>query len=158
MTATTFVAIDPDPKHFGLTKTLKSAGTILSGMAVSFAATGIDLSVIPATTSTGTAIGIAQNSANSGYEVTVLMEGCVCTAVMAADDSAIDAGHWVMIGAVAGTVIEWDPAIGVHAATLDAGGTSVLGMALKDSVVGAATVGSTVQILIHPVPMFTASS
>lgn len=158
MTATTFVAINPDPKHLGLTKTFKSAGSILAGMAVSFAATGVSLSVIPATTSTGTAIGIAENSAASGEYCTVLMEGCICTAVMAADDSAIDAGHWVMIGAVAGTVIEWDPAIGSHAATLDAGGTSVLGYALKDSVIGGSTVGSTVQIVIHTVPMFTASS
>jgi hypothetical protein len=159
MTATTLTAVDPDPKHLGLVMTFKAGAAITAGALVAFADSGVSNTVHPATTATGAFVGVAGNTVTAaGQDVTVYMDGSVVTVRMAADDSAIDAGHWVMVGAVAGTCIEWDPAIGGHAATADAQGTAPIGKALKDSVVGGATVGSTVQILIQPAPLFTASS
>jgi hypothetical protein len=160
MTATTPVAFDPDPKRpTGPTWTFKAGAAILSGQVVAFADTGVSGTVHPATTSTGAVVGVALHSqATVGEDVTVALDTSIVTVMMAADDSAIDAGHWVMVGAVAGTVIEYDPAIGSHAATQDAQSTAPVGKTLKDSVTGAATVGSTVQIIILTSPQKTAAS
>lgn len=158
MTATTPIAFDPDPKHLGLTRTFKAASAILSGQVVAFADSGVSNTVAPATTSLGIPIGVAAHSqATAGEPVEVLMQGCICTVMMAADDSAIDAGHWVCPSTVAGTVLEFDPAILSHVAALSTGAFPI-GYTLEDSTVGAATVGSKVKIVIQPVPLFSASS
>jgi len=160
MTATTFVAFDPKPERpTGPTRTFKAGAAILMGQVVAFADTGVSGTVHPATTSTGAVVGVALNSqATVGGDVTVAMDGSIVTVMMAADDSAVDAGHWVMVGAVAGTVIEYDPAIGGHAATQDAQSTAPVGKTLEDSSLGAATVGSKVKIIILTSPQQTASS
>lgn len=160
MTATTFVAYDPKPERpTGPTRTFQVGSAVLMGQVVAFAATGVSNSVVPATTSTGAVVGVALNSqATVGGDVTVALDGSIVTVTMAADDSAIDAGHWVMVGAVAGTVIEYDPAIGTHAATQDAQSTAPVGKALEDSTLGSATVGSKVKILILTSPQQTAAS
>jgi hypothetical protein len=160
MTATTPVAFDPDPERpTGPTRTFKAASAILSGQVVAFADSGVSNTVAPATTSLAAVAGVALTSqATAGGDVTVAMDGSIVTVMMAADDSAIDAGHWVMVGAVAGTVIEYDPAIGSHAATQDAQSTAAIGKTLEDSVVGAATVGSKVKIIILTSPQHTAAS
>lgn len=159
MAATTPVAFDPKPENLGLTKTFKAASAILRGQCVAYADAAVTDTVAPATTSLGGFAGVALTSqATAGEPVTVAMIGTVLTVMMAADDSAIDAGHWVMIGAVAGTVIEYDPAIGAHAATQDTQSTGAIGLTLEDSTVGAATVGSTVKIVIMPQAQHTAAS
>lgn len=160
MTATTFVAVDPKPERpTGPTRTFKSGAAILMGQVVAFADTGVSGTVHPATTSTGAVVGVALNSCTAaGQDVTVAMDGSIVTVTMEADDSAVDAGHWVMVGAVAGTVVEYDPAIGSHAATQAAQSTAAIGKTLEDSVVGAATVGSKVKIIILTTPQHTASS
>jgi hypothetical protein len=158
MTATTLIAFDPKPQHLGLVRTFKATAAILRGSVVAFDATGEDDYVSPAGSGLGMVAGVALKSqATVGGPVPVAMIGSVLTVMMAADDSAVDAGHWVMVGAVAGTVIEFDPAIGAHAATIGAG-TWPIGYALRDSVTGSATVGSKVMILIAPCPLFTASA
>jgi hypothetical protein len=63
-----------------------------------------------------------------------------------------------MIGSVAGTVIEYDPAIGAHAATQDTQSTAAIGLTLEDSTVGASTVGSKVKIVVMPQVQHTAAS
>ena len=159
MTATTFVAFDPKPERpTGPTRTFKAGAAILMGQVVAFADTGVSGTIHPATTSTGAVVGVALNSATTGQDVTVAMDGSIVTVTMAADDSAIDAGHWVMVGAVAGTVIEYDPAIGSHAATQDAQSTAPIGKTLEDSTLGAATVGSKVKIIILTSPQHTLAS
>jgi hypothetical protein len=159
MGATTLAAIDPDPKDFGLVMTLKAASAILAGAVVAYADAGASKTVAHATQSLGTPVGVALTSqATVGGEVTVAMQGCVVTVICAATDTSIDAGHWVMVdSSVAGTVIEWDPAIGSHAATTDTGAWPI-GIALKDSVAGAGTVGATVQIVVNICPIWTASA
>ncbi|GEM_PF-1280858 len=159
MTATTFVAFDPKPERpTGPTRTFKAGATILMDQVVAFADTGVSGTVHPATTSTGAVVGVALNSATSGQDVTVAMDGSIVTVTMEADDSAIDAGHWVMVGAVAGTVVEYDPAIGAHAATQAAQSTAAIGKTLEDSTLGAATVGSKVKIIILTSPQHTLAS
>lgn len=159
MTATTLAAIDPAPLHLGLVMTFKAGAAILAGSLVSYADSGVSDTVHPSTTATAAFVGVALTSqATTGGPVTVAMDGSVVKVIMAADDSAVDAGHWLMVGAVAGTCIEFDPAIGAHAATVDAQGTAPIGKAIKDSVVGGTTVGSTVYMLVAPSPLFTASS
>jgi len=159
MTATTLVAFDPKPELLGPVRTYRATAAILRGSCVSFDATGVSGYVSPSATTLGTFAGVALTSqATVGGPVSVAGVGTVLTVMMAADDSAIDAGHWVMIGAVAGTVIEYDPAIGTHAATQDTQSTAPIGIALEDSVVGGSTVGSKVKIQILPQAQQTASS
>ena len=158
MTATTLVAFDPKPQHLGLVRTFKATAAILRGSVVAFDATGVSNSVSPAGTGLGVVAGVAlMSQATVGGPVPVAMNGSVVTVMMAADDSTVDAGHWVQVGAVAGTVIEFDPAIGAHAATLTSGAWP-LGYTLEDSAVGGATVGSKVLVLINVCPLFTASA
>jgi len=158
MGATTPVAFDPDPEHLGLVKTFKAGSAILSGQVVAYADSGASDTVVPGTTSTGIAIGVALNTqATTGGEVTVLMQGTECTVMCAATDTSIDAGHWVCLSTVAGCVLEMDPAILAHAAALSTG-AFIIGYSLRDSVAGSGTTGATVRIIIQPVPLFTASS
>ena len=159
MGATTPEAFDPNPEHLGLVKTFKAGSAILSGQVVGFADSGASDTVIPADSdTTGIGIGVALNSqATTGGEVAVAMVGSVLTVMCAATDTSIDAGHWVTTSSVAGTVLEFDPAIGGHAAALSTGAFPI-GYSLTDSVVGSGTTGSTVKIVVQPVPTFTASS
>lgn len=158
MTATTPAAFDPAPDGLGKTKTFKAGSAILSGQVVGFADAGGSDTVVPATTSTGICIGVALNSqATTGGEVTVLMQGSECTVMCAATDTSIDAGHWVVSSTVAGCVLEFDPAIGAHAAALSTG-AFIVGYSLADSVAGSGTTGATVRIVIQPAPLFVASS
>lgn len=159
MGATTPVAFDPDPEHLGLVKTFKAGSAILSGQVVGFADAGASDTVIPADSdTTGIGIGVALNSqATTGGEVAVAMVGSVLTVMCAATDTSIDAGHWVTTSSVAGTVLEFDPAIGGHAAALSTGAFPI-GYSIADSVAGSGTAGATVKIVIQPVPTFTASS
>lgn len=157
MTATTLVAFDPKPEHLAVTKTFKATAAILRGSVVAFDAAGEDQYVSPAGTGLGMVAGVALTSQDTvGGPVDVAMIGSILTVMMDTDNGAIDAGHWVQVGAVAGTVCEFDPAIGAHAATIGAGAWPV-GYTLKNSVVGGSTVGSTVQIVINPAPLYTAS-
>jgi len=145
--------------YSGPVRTYYAGAAILRGSCVSLAATGVDDTVHPSGTTLGAFVGVALNSQPTvGGPVAVAEDGNEVTVMMAADDSAVDAGHWVMIGAVAGTVIEYDPAIGTHAATQDTQATGPIGKTLKDSVAGAATVGSKVRIRIITSPTQTASS
>jgi hypothetical protein len=162
MTATTLVAFDPtdgEGVRLGPTRTFKATAAILRGSLVAFDASGEDDYVSPAGTTLGAFVGVALNSqATVGGEVTVAMDGSILYVMMAADDSAIDAGHWLMVGSVAGTAIEYDPAIGAHAATQDTQSTAPIGKAMRNSVAGAATVGSKVLMMIQTSPQQTASS
>jgi hypothetical protein len=159
MTATTPVAFDPKPERLGAVRTFKAASAILMGQAVAFADAADSRTVAPATTALGTFVGFAQNSqATVGGEVSVAMDGSILTAMLDTDNGTIDAGHWVMIGAVAGTVASYDPAIGGHAATQDLQSTAPVGKALDDSIVGGSTVGSTVVIFVSSSPQKTASA
>ncbi len=157
MGATTPAAFDPDPKDLDKTRTFKAGGTIYSGQVVGCDDAATSNTVIASTTSTGIPIGVALNSASSGGEVTVLMQGCECTVMCAATDTSIDAGHWVVTSTVAGCVLEFDPAIGTHAAALSTGAFPI-GYTLDDTTAGSGTTGATVRIVIQPVPLFTASS
>lgn len=158
MAATTPVAFDPDPETLaGGIPGLKAASAILAGQVVAFADTGTSRTVAPATSSLSTPVGVALNSASTGEPVAIAGNGSVVKVMMSTDNGTLDAGHWVMTSSVAGCVIEWDPAIGTHAATVDTGAYP-LGFAVDDSTTGGSTVGSTVKILVNICPLFTASS
>jgi hypothetical protein len=147
MTATTPVTFDPDPIHLGLTMDFKAASAILAGQIVSFAATGVSRSVVPATSSTGAPIGVAAADIASGAYGTILMQGCVCKIMLSADDGTADAGDWIGVSTVAGTGIVRDPAIQAHDTIV--GLQNAIGLALDDIAAGAATVGGTGYILIQ---------
>jgi len=158
MGATTFVGVDPNPEHLGLTRTFKAGAAIYYGAVVCYADAGTSNTVIQATTSLGMPVGVAMNSATaSGEDVTVAMIGSVLTVMCSATDTSIDAGHWVTPGTVAGTIIEFDPAIGAHAAALSTGAFPI-GMTLDDTTAGSGTTGATVKIVVCPLPVFVASS
>jgi len=160
MTATTPVAFDPKPERpTAPTRTFKVASAVLRGQGVAFADSGDSNTVAPATQALGTFVGVALNSqATVGGEVTVALDGSILTVMLDTDNGTIDAGHWLMVGAVAGTFVEYDPAIGGHAATQDTQSTAPIGKALEDSVVGGSTVGSKVVILIQTSPQKVASA
>lgn len=159
MGATTIAAIDPMPKHLGLVMTFKAGEAITAGAAVAYAATGLDFGVVNASQATGPFVGIALISADSGAPVTVGMDGTVCKVILSATDTDIDAGHWLMLGSVAGTFIEFDPAILDHAAAPSGvQGTAPCGKALSDDVAGAGTVGATLYMLVQPAPILTTSA
>jgi hypothetical protein len=159
MTATTPVAFDPNPKHLGLQLTFKAGSAILRGQVVAFADAATSRTVVPALRSVGMPIGVALNSqATTGGDVDVAMQGSVVTVMMAADNSTLDAGHWVMPSTVAGTVVEWDPEILGHVATADLvtyPGRYPIGYALDDSTTGGSTVGSTVEIVVNVTPLWS---
>jgi hypothetical protein len=159
MTATTFVAYDPKPERLGPTRTFKATAAILAGEGVAFDASGEDDYVSPAATTLGAFVGVALNSqATVGGPVTVAMDGTILTVALEAGDSAIDAGHWLMVGAVAGTFVEYDPAIGGHAATQDTQGTAPVAKALRNSVIGSGTAASKVLVMLQTSPQKTASA
>lgn len=148
MTATTPVAFDPAPIHMGLVMTFKAESAILAGQIVSFAATGVSRSVVPATSSTGAPIGVAAHTqATAGEPVTVLMQGCVCKIMLSADDGTADAGDWIGVSTVAGTGIVRDPAIQAHDTIV--GLQNAIGLAIDDIAAGAATVGGTGYIIVQ---------
>ena len=147
MTATTPVGFDPDPIHLGLTMTFTAATAVLSGQIVSFAATGVSRSVIPATSSTGAPIGVAANGIAAGATGTILMQGCVCKIELSADDGTADAGDWIGVSTVAGTGLVRDPALQTHDTVV--GLQNAIGLALDDIAAGAATVGGKGYILVQ---------
>jgi hypothetical protein len=160
MAATVPVAFDPDPENLagGSPKTFIATSAILRGQVVAFSDTGVSRSVVPATSSTGAPIGVAATSqATAGGEVGVYMNGCVVKVMQSTDNGTIDAGHYVTVSAVAGCVIEMDPAILAHVAVLSTGLWPV-GITIEDIAAGAATVGGTGYILINCVPMFSLAS
>jgi hypothetical protein len=157
MAATTPQAFDPDPKHLGLVMTFYAGSAILRGQVVGYADAGDTRTVIPAISTAGIPIGVAlESQATTGGKVPVAMNGAVLTVMMVDDGSTLDAGHWVMTGAVAGCVIEWAPSVIGHVAVLSTGAFPV-GYALKDSVLGTATAanyGSTVEIVVNTCPIW----
>lgn len=158
MGATTPAAFDPDPKHLGLVMDFKAASAILAGQVVAFADSGTSDTVAPATTLLGIPVGVALYSqATAGDRVAVAMQGSVLTVMCAATDTSIDAGHWVVPSTVAGCILEFDPAIGAHAAGLTTGSFPI-GYTLDDTTAGSGTTGSTVRIVVQPSPIFVASS
>jgi hypothetical protein len=157
MAATVPVAFDPKPQHFGLTMTFKAESAILAGQIVSFAATGVSRSVVPATSSTGAPIGVAGASqATAGEPVLVLMNGCVAKIMLSADDGTADAGDWIGVSTVAGMGIVRDAAIQAHDTIV--GLQNAIGIALEDIVAGAATVGGSGYILIAIAPPVAAAT
>jgi hypothetical protein len=147
MAATTPVGFDPAPIHLGLVMTFTAATKVLAGQIVSFAATGVSRSVIPATSSTGAPIGVAAHEIAAGALGTILMQGCVCKIELSADDGTADAGDWIGVSTVAGTGIVRDPAIQAHDTIV--GLQNAVGIALDDIPAGAATVGGKGYILIQ---------
>jgi hypothetical protein len=147
MAATTPVGFDPKPIHLGLTMKFTAATTVLAGQIVSFAATGVSRSCIPATSSTGAPIGVALSGIAAGAEGTILMQGCVCKIELSADDGTADAGDWIGVSTVAGTGIVRDPAIQAHDTIV--GLQNAIGIALDDIAAGASTVGGKGYILIQ---------
>jgi hypothetical protein len=137
--------------------TFKATSAILAGQIVSFAATGVSRSVVPATSSTGQPIGIAAHSqATAGEDITVLMDGCVCKVMLSADDGTADAGDWIGVSTVAGTGIVRDPAILAHDVVV--GLQLAVGYAIDDIAAGAATVGGTGYIVVKTSPPVAAAS
>jgi hypothetical protein len=150
----TFVAIDPDPIHLGLVKTFIAKTAILRGAVVSFHDTGVSREVIPATSSTGTAIGVALNSqATVGGEVTVAMQGSVIKVMVSTDNVGIDAGHWVTSSAIASCVVELDPVVSTHVA--GEAGFRILGYTIDDITAGALATG---YIVINVMPRWSLSA
>ena len=147
MAATTPVGFDPAPIHLGLVMTFTAATKVLAGQIVSFAATGVSRSVIPATSSTGAPIGVAAHEIAAGALGTILMQGCVCKIMLDADDGTADAGDWIGVSTVAGCGIVRDPAIQAHDTIV--GLQNAVGLALDDIAAGAATVGGKGYILIQ---------
>lgn len=157
MTATTPIAFDPDPKHLGLVMDFKAGSAILSGQFVGYADAADSGTVIPMTSALGIPLGVALYSADSGARVAVAMEGSILTVMCAAHDTAIEAGQFVRISTVAGTVLEFDPAILGHVQVLTVGKFPV-GIALEGTTAGSGTVGSTLKILVSVTPLWSAQS
>jgi hypothetical protein len=156
MAATVPVGFDPEPIHLGLTMTFTAGSAILSGQIVSFAATGVSRTVVPATSATGSPIGVAAHAIASGAQGTILMDGCVCKIELSADDGTADAGDWIGVSTVAGTGIVRDPAIHAHDVVVGLG--MAVGVALDDIAAGASTVGGKGYIKVQTAPPWTASS
>jgi hypothetical protein len=147
MTATTPVAFDPKPRRLGVVSTLTATSAILAGQIVSYAATGVSRSVVPATSSTGAPIGVAAHSqATAGQPVTVYGPGCEVLIMLSADDGTADAGDLIGVSTVAGCGIVRDPAVQAHDTIV--GLQNSVGMAVEDIAAGAATVGGKGYILI----------
>jgi len=106
----------------GPTKSRIAGAAIKAGMAVAYATTGINETVHPAIKgTTGRPVGVAIFDAAAGAPVTIATDGATVYAVEGAG-VAIDAGHDVEVDdcALGGCIIEYDPAIGTHAATVAA--------------------------------------
>jgi hypothetical protein len=158
MTATTPVAFDPAPEILkgGWPHAIAGAA-ILKGQIIGFAATGVSRTLHPSTSSLGSPVGIALASqATVGGPVSFAGEGSVLTVMLSADDGAADAGDWVGVSTVAGCAIVQDGAIAAH--TTEGVGLFPIGQCIEDSVVGGATVGSTVKIRVDFSPVWTAVS
>lgn len=153
MGATTLVSFDPNPEHLGFVKDYIAGGTIVMGSVVSFDDAATSDTVIAALSTVGLPVGVALNAATTGQKVTVAGPGSVLTVQCAATDTSIDAGHFVRVSTVSGTVLEFDPRILGHVAALSVGKFPI-GIALEDSVAGAGTVGATVKILVKPCVLF----
>lgn len=101
-------------------KTYTAGAAIKAGQAVAFATTGVNDTVHPAIAgTTGRPAGVAIFDAASGAPVAVAGNGAKVRVVEGAG-VAIDAGHDVIVDdcALGGCVIEMDPAIGSHSATV----------------------------------------
>lgn len=161
-TATTPVAFDPAPENLGIVQSFITEAAILAGQVVCFADAATSRSVLPATSSLGPVIGVALHSqATTGAQVAVAMMGSVVKVMLSTVEGTLDAGHWVMISAVAGCVSEWDPAVAAH----DGYGTGVMdtgpfpiGFVLDDIAAGSGTAGGTGQCVITTGVLYTASA
>jgi len=156
MAATTPVAFDPAPLHLGLIMTFTATTAVLAGQIVSHHATGVSRAVIPATSSTAGALGVALHSADAGEKVTVAMNGSVVKIMLSADDGTADAGDWIGVSTVAGCGIVRDPAIHAHDVVVGLG--NAIGIAIDDIAAGASTVGGTGYVLISISAPWTAAS
>ena len=157
MAATTPAAFDPEPLHLGLTMTFIAESAILAGQIVGHAATGVSRSVVPATSSTAGALGVALHSqATAGEPVSVAMNGSVVKIMLSADDGTADAGDWIGVSTVAGCGIVRDPAIHAHDTVVGLG--NAIGIALDDISAGAANVGGKGYIMISVSAPWTAAS
>jgi hypothetical protein len=137
--------------------TMSAAAAIKPGMGVAFADTGVSMTVTPALQNTGVCIGVALTEATqAGDLITVAVAGPIVYMCEGAG-TTIDAGHWVMIDdcALGGCIIEYDPAIGTHAATLNTPGAAgcAIGIALDDF-----AANGTGRVLLMPQAGQTASS
>ena len=84
-----------------------AGAAITAGQVVAFAGTGVDKTVHPAVTgSTGTPVGVALYSVDSGAKVAVACRGCHCAVANGESDAAGDAGDPVAVygTTTAGTV------------------------------------------------------
>lgn len=102
-----------------------SAGTIKAGMVVAFAATGVALSVVPATQATAFPVGVALYDASSGEYVAVAGNECIVYVCEGAGGTA-EAGELLMVygTTTTGTVCVYDPMNQAHAATILVPGAS----------------------------------
>ncbi len=157
MGATTPVAFDPEPIHLGLVMTFIAESAILAGQIVSFSATGVSRSVVPATSSTGQPIGVALHSqATAGQPVSIAMQGSVVKIMLSADDGTADAGDWIGVSTVAGCGIVRDPAIQAHDTIV--GLQNGIGFAIDDIAAGASGVGGKGYIVVCIAPVVCAAS
>ena len=156
MAATTPTAFDPRPRRLGITRTYIAASAILSGQICSFAATGVTDTVAPATSSLGSPVGVAGNSAATGEPVLIYGDGCEVKVELSADDGTADAGDWLGVSTVAGCAIVQDGAIAAHAS--EGVGLFPIGQAQQDIAAGAATVGGRGYIIVNRSPVWTAAS
>jgi hypothetical protein len=135
-------------------KSYTATAIIKAGQVVSFADTGLSKQVNPGTAALGHVAGVALYDVAAGEEVAVAGDGCQVVVCEGAG-AAIDAGHYVQVygTTTTGTVIEWDPAIGAHAATSTVATNEIVGQARDDI-----SANSTGVITIRIQPMPTASS
>ena len=147
MAATTPVAFNPKPRRLGQTPTYKAESAILSGQIVSFSATGVSRSVVPATSSTGAPAGVASCSAAAGDDFMVYGAGCEVLIMLSADDGTADAGDIIGVSTVAGCGIVRDPAIQAHDTVV--GLQNAVGRLQEDIAAGAATVGGKGYVIVE---------
>jgi len=128
-----------------------AGATIKAGMVLAIHGTGEDYIAWPAIDGTTAAvIGVALHDASAGDPIAIAPPGSIVTVATGTDD-AIDAGHWVVVddNSAGGMVIEMDPAIGSHSATVV---DFFVGYTVKNSA------SNQVDIMIWPGPMMTASA
>lgn len=156
MTATVSVGFDPAPRRLENVRTYVAGGTILKGQIVSFAATGVDRSVVAATTSTGTPVGVALDSVASGEYVAVAGTGSELKIELSDDAGTADAGDWMAVSSAAGCAIVHPGDIETHEG--EAAGYFSIGQAQEDISAGASTVGGKGYMRVNIGPIWTLSA
>lgn len=156
MTAVVSLGFDPKPRRLGTVRTYTAGGTILRGQIVAIPATGADYTVEAATTSTGSPVGIALNSAASGELVTVAGNGSELKVELSDHAGTADAGDWLGLSSAAGTALVHPGDIEAHEGDLV--GYFPIGQAQEDISAGSGTVGGKGYMRVNISPIWTLTS